>query len=180
MKQVVFILLFIFAMQKKINLGTINDEFHKSVYEYNYSSNCAPGYEKKCYPRRGIYIRSQKPLKQCFCYKKKDLGSLEKKIANDSKTTKDKTIKDETKKDKTIKDYQITGKPVKVFENSGFCKKGEYYVCYDMMTSRFFKREFTQCHCSTTRYWDYMENDKRKRPFRIKIKKIKNNLSKIK
>ena len=153
MKQVVLILLFIFAMQKKVNIDTTKDEPHKrgKVYEL-FGSNCAQGYEKKCSPRRGIYIRNQKPPMQCFCYNIEYLESLKKKITKDTKTTEDKTIKDETKKDKTIKDFQITGKPVKVFENSGFCKKGEYYVCYDMMTSRFFKRKFTQCRCSKTRY----------------------------
>ena len=153
MKQIVLILLFIFAVQKKIILNTPENKPHKrgNVYEL-FGSKCDPGYEKKCRPRRGIYIRNQKAPMQCLCYEIKYLESLKKKFTKDTKTTQDKTIKDETKKDKTIKDYQITGKPVKVFENSGFCKKGEYYVCYDMMTSRFFKRQFTQCHCSTTRY----------------------------
>ena len=152
MKQIVLILLFIFAVQKKIILNTPENKPHKrgNIYELH-GSNCEPGYEKKCSPRRGIYIRNQKAPMQCLCYEIKYLESLKKKFTKDTKTTQDKTIKDETKKDKTIKDYQITGKPVKVFENSSHCKQGEFYVCYDMMTSRFFKRQFTQCHCSTTR-----------------------------
>ena len=170
MKAIILILLFIFAVQKKINTDTPKDEPHKRGHTYKlFGPNCDPGYEKICRPRKGMYIGHQKPSKECFCYEIKYLENqkenIKKKYLKETKTTKvetlkDKDIKDKTLKDKTsndtskdtLKDFQIIGKPVKVFENSPFCKNGENYVCYDMMTSRFFKRKFTQCRCSKTNY----------------------------
>ena len=171
MKPIILILLFIFAVQKKINTDTRKDEPHKRGHTYKLiGPNCDSGYEKMCRPKRGIYIGNYKPSKECFCYEIKYFEMITKKYKKnfkDTKTTKDKiikgepikdkvildkTLKDKTSKDKTLKDFQITGKPVKVFENSPHCKNGENYVCYDMMTSRFFKRQFTQCRCSKTNY----------------------------
>ena len=81
MKQIVLILLFIFAVQKKIILNTPENKPHKrgNIYELH-GSNCEPGYEKKCSPRRGIYIRNQKAPMQCLCYEIKYLESLKKNL----------------------------------------------------------------------------------------------------
>ena len=164
MKQIVLILLFVFTIQISIHkYKPLEDEQHNKGSSYKLLSpktKCEPGYYKKCMVI-GMYIKTHNLPKRCFCYKIKSEKSSKvkttKEINTKNVTTKDIAVKDQTtkistSKDKTLKDFEITGKPVKVFENSSYCKQGEFYVCYDMMTSRFFKRKFTQCHCSKTRY----------------------------
>ena len=149
MKQIVLILLFVFTIQINTHkYKPSEDEHHKrgTVYEISHSeAKCDPGYEKRCMVI-GMYVKTKNLPKRCFCYE----INPEKKTKD--KTTNNETTKNQTKKDKNIKDYQITGKPVKVFENSHHCKNGENYVCYDMSTSRFFKQLLTKCRCSKTRY----------------------------
>ena len=120
------------------------DDPHKRGSGYRlFKKECDPGYEKKCFPKKGMYIHNKiphKPSIECFCYEKK---------YEEHKTTKDKTVKGKLTRDKSIKEEPKFGKPVKVFKNDPHCKEGEYYVCYDMSTVKYIKlRPQTRCHCS--------------------------------
>ena len=150
MKQIVLVLLFIYALQKEIhtdppkNLPKEQNHYRLSSFRISSDKECPSGYYKHCIVK-GMYVGTSKLPYYCYCYIKKvqKINRILKEVI----TSKDKTIKDKDKpsKDRLIKDKLFPKKRRKIElieKNSPKCN-GDYYVCYEIP-----ERRMSKCICT--------------------------------
>lgn len=149
MKQIVLILLFVFAMQKGIDTNPLKEQNHtkKSFYIISATQLCEPGYEKSCNPIK-MFLTHISP-KRCFCYDKKTKSALKEIINKYLKITKD---KEKLKKERVIEENPILYIPLRgklelVKKDDPHCGKGKYLVCYEYPALK-----MSKCHCSLHPY----------------------------
>ena len=157
MKQIVFILLFIFIFTLQIRTPNPpsrgqrqppnQHQTRESSKNISPSQECPSGYHKICF-LKGIDINTKNIPKTCRCYESKH--EKIKRILKEIRTTKDKTtkVKERPLKERLPKDkyFPLRGKLEHVEKNSKRCN-GDYYVCYNYPLQK-----VSRCHCSKFPY----------------------------